>query len=209
VTVTGSEQQNLFQAELEAVIRELHPTVQKVTFASNLLRGGAGANQPATNGLHLDVYPDLERVKAVSGKKDAPNDDTAGLELKMMLGLWMPREMNNPVHDYPFFFGDASTFTIDDAVPMTQDFSQIAEGGKKERVLNLAAAAPIFAARQRWYYYNQQTSQELVIFRHLTNPAGGKACFHAAFEQPLPEGMETRKSIETRAMLFFAPSSAA
>ena len=30
-----------------------------------------------------------------------------------------------------------------------------------------------------------------------------KACFHAAFEQPLPEGMQSRKSVETRAFLWF------
>jgi len=189
------------------VIRELHPDVKKVQFEGNLLRGGDSANPPAKNGLHLDLYPDMEKVKAMNAKgsaNDQPEDEE--LEMKMVLGLWMPRDMANPVYDYPLFFGDASTFAPEDVVPQRQDFYDFREG-QKHRVLNLAAGAPIYSPRQRWYYYNQQTCEELVIFRHLTEPAGGKACFHAAFEQPLPEGMETRKSFETRALLHFAKSS--
>mmetsp|Transcript_7125 Transcript_7125/g.17728 ORF Transcript_7125/g.17728 Transcript_7125/m.17728 type:complete len:321 (+) Transcript_7125:32-994(+) len=208
VTVGGSEQQALFQAELERVILELHPDVQKITIAGYLLRGGPNANPPATDGLHLDFYPDMERVKAVHGKPDEQKlyPEFDGLEMKMVLGLWMPREMANPVYDHPLFFGDASTFAPEDVVPQEQDFDHVEEGGMK-RVRNLAASQPIFSERQRWYYYSQQTCEEVVVFRHLTQPAGGKACFHAALRQPLPDGMETRKSIEARAFLYFSKSN--
>ena len=204
----GDAQNELLKSEFEEQIRALHPEVKKITFNSFLLRGGEGANPPAANGLHLDLYPDLERVNAFSaaaGGKMAANDnpELEGLQLRMILGLWMPRDMSNAVHDYPFFIGDASTFQLEDIVPQTQDFYQIAADGKSQRVLNIAANPPKFNQRQRWYYYPQQTCEELTVFRHLTTPAGGKACFHAAFKQPLPEGMETRKSVETRAMLFW------
>ena len=203
VPADGSEQQLVFSAELEKVIRELHPTVEKVTFASFLLRGG-GANPPATNGLHLDMYPDLGRISAFrQGSAGAQSEEPeAGLRLGLVLGLWMPREMANPVHDYPFFFGDMSTFDLTDVVAQKQDFYQDA-AGHKQRVRNIAASAPVYSPAQRWYYYSQQTCDEVVIFRHLTNPPGGKASFHAAFEQPLPDGMESRKSVETRAFLYF------
>eukprot|EP00931_Biecheleriopsis_adriatica_P064860 TRINITY_DN39540_c0_g1_i1.p1 TRINITY_DN39540_c0_g1~~TRINITY_DN39540_c0_g1_i1.p1 ORF type:complete len:318 (-),score=62.58 TRINITY_DN39540_c0_g1_i1:86-976(-) len=205
VTVSDSEQQKLFKAQLEAEVRKLHPDVKLVQFAGMLLRGGEGSNPPATDALHLDVFPDFERVKQVQEASDTKSEPIPdGLELKIMLGLWMPREMNNPVYDYPFMFGDVSTFSMEeDAVAMTQEFNHIAEGGQIQKVINLASAAPHFADRQRWYYYNKQTCEELVVFRHLTEPKGGKACFHAAIKQPLPEGMETRKSVETRALLFF------
>ena len=204
----GEVQHELFKSELEEQIRVLHPEVKKITFNSFLLRGGEGANPPAANGLHLDIYPDLEKVNAFSAAargKEANKDDPsiAGLELRMILGLWMPRDMSTAVHDYPFFMGDASTFRPEDVVPQRQDFYQIGADGKPQRVRNIAANPPKFSTRQRWYYYPQQTCEELTVFRHLTNPAGGKACFHAAFKQPLPEGMETRKSVETRAMLFW------
>jgi hypothetical protein len=205
VTISGSAQRNLFTDEMETIIRQLHPDVKKITFEGNLLRGGAGANPPATNGLHLDLYPDLEQVKKVQqgGQDEIAEEEFEGLEMKIVLGLWMPREMANPVYDYPLLVGDASTFEPEDIVPQRQDFYHIAEG-EKQRVRNLAASAPIFSPRQRWYYYSQQTCNEVIIFRHLTEPAGGKACFHAAFQQPLPEGMETRRSIETRAFLHFS-----
>ena len=204
----GEAEHNLLKSEFEEQIRALHPSVKKITFNSFLLRGGEGANPPAANGLHLDLYPDLEKVNAFSGEKANSNepeftDMHPKPELRMILGLWMPRDMSNAVHDYPFFMGDASTFEPEDIVPQKQDFYQIGADGKPQRVLNIAANPPKFSARQRWYYYPQQTCEELTVFRHLTNPPGGKACFHAAFKQPLPEGMETRKSVETRAMLFW------
>ena len=204
----GEAEHEVLKSEFEEQIRALHPEVKKITFNGFLLRGGNGANPPAANGLHLDLFPDLERVNAFSAAKGGDNTTTddpelAGLQLRMILGLWMPRDMSNPVHDYPFFMGDASTFKPEDIVPQKQDFYQIGADGKPQRVLNIAANPPKFSARQRWYYYPQQTCEELTVFRHLTNPAGGKACFHAAFKQPLPEGMETRKSVETRAMLFW------
>merc|ERR1712066_25577 len=152
----------------------------------------------------------MKLVEAVQGSRpvdaDAQRaDEFDGLEMRMVLGLWMPREMANPVYDYPLLLGDASTFMPEDVVLQRQDFYHIAEG-RRERVLNLAAGAPIFSPRQRWYYYHHQTCEEVVVFRHLTQPAGGQACFHAAMKQPLPEGMETRKSIETRAFLYFSKS---
>lgn len=206
IAVDGSEQQQIFKAELEKEIRALHPKVERIEFMQFLRRGG-GTNPPATNGLHLDIYPDLEVVDAFkygsSGPPPSKGDDD-GLKLGLILGLWMPRDMPNAVHDYPFFFGDMSTFEFSDVVPQKQDFKQMA-AGKSVRMLNVAANPPIFSPAQRWYYYNQQTTEELVIFRHLTNPAGGKACFHAAFAQPLPEGMQTRQSVEARAMLYFKP----
>jgi len=208
VTVPASEQQRLFSDELEQVIRKLHPDVTRVVFQAFLLRGG-GDNPPAANGLHLDMYPDMDRLQDFvrAGKvQESPADDLGGLELKMVLGLWMPREMTNPVHDFPFFFADASTFDAADVVAQKQDFYQLA-GGEQQRVRNLAASPPIFSPRQRWYYYSKQTTEELVIFRHLTNPAGGKACFHASFQQPLPEGMDSRKSVETRAFLYAPPGT--
>jgi len=200
-TFSESEQQKILFKQLEAEVRKLHPDVHKVEIGGVLLRGGAGSNPPATNGLHLDYYPDWERHREYRG--DEKVEDKSGLEMRIVLGLWMPREMANPVYDYPLLIGDASTFTSEDVVPMEQQFTEIAEGGKIRNVRNLAAGAPVFADRQRWYYYHEQTCEELVIFRHLTAPPGGKACFHGAIQQPLPEGKETRKSVESRAFLYF------
>jgi hypothetical protein len=208
VAVSGSRQQRLFESELEAVIRGLHPDVKKIRFTGDVLRGGAGSNPPLADATHLDFYPDMERVRAAEGDRpegsseSPPPDELEGLEMKMVLGLWMPREMRNPVHDYPLVLGDASTFEFEDVVPQMTDLYVIADG-EKQRARHLMAAPPIFSSQQRWYYYNQQTCEEVVIFRHLTKPARGKACFHAAFKQPLPDGAESRKSVESRAYLYF------
>ena len=157
VATYGSEQSQVYQAELEAIIRELHPTVKKVVNVGFLLRGGPGENPPAKGGIHLDYHIDNELrqsyMKAQNGSGDPSFVDDPELELGLILGLWKPRNESNPVHDYPLFVGDASTFESGDYVPMYQKFQHILSG-EVSSVVNVGSSVK-FAEGQRWYYYHQ------------------------------------------------------
>mmetsp|Transcript_2973 Transcript_2973/g.9927 ORF Transcript_2973/g.9927 Transcript_2973/m.9927 type:complete len:311 (-) Transcript_2973:236-1168(-) len=213
----GTEQNLLYRSELEKVVRELHPGVIRVAFMAFLLRGGPGENKPAAQSIHLDMYPDQQLYDAWKEKNagvvafdDDPSkkDDLAeafadpNLELKHVLGLWKPRNTKNPVYDHPLFCLDATTLAAEDAVPQYQRFTTIAEG-KVVPVVNVAGSVKA-APQQRWYYFPEQTADELFVFRHKTVDDPWLVNFHAAATLPLPEGAETRSSIETRAYCFFA-----
>ena len=45
--VEGTEDNVAYKAELEKVVRELHPGVKRIAFMTFLLRGGRGENAPA------------------------------------------------------------------------------------------------------------------------------------------------------------------
>ena len=84
---------------------------------------------------------------------------------------------------------------------MEQHFKAVVNG-KPVDVKNLAAHAK-FDPGQRWYYYHGQTTDEITVFRHFTE---GRffANMHTAFrDENCPKTAETRKSIETRAILYW------
>ena len=131
-----------------------------------------------------------------------------------MLGLWQPLQTKNPVYDHPLVFIDASTFRPDEEVAQETMFTDFIKEESNEKidgeselktvpreVVNLSSL-PKFHPDQKWYYYHEQTHQEVAVFRHWTKDE--YLCnMHGSIDLELPEGMETRASIETRAMLFF------
>ena len=154
---------------------------------------------------------------------DDDDDDFAaaqaeGLELGLVLGMWKPRQMANPVFDFPLIVADKSTVDMDSVVPQRQKFQHIAEG-RTQLVCNLAATMR-YSPDAKIYYYPEQTCEELLVFRHYTAPwaveGGGDgkgkgkgegelavANFHGSAALPLPAGAGSRRSIETRAFLYF------
>ena len=124
----------------------------------------------------------------------------------MVLGLWKPRQAG-PTYDTPLFIGDASTLSAADVIPQYQRFENVS-AGKVQTVINTAGSIK-HSDKQKWYYYPEQTSEEVVIFRHKTAHSPYKVNFHAAASLPLPEGALTRQSIETRAFLFFKKGAVA
>lgn len=207
VALSGTEQCKLYEAEMEAVVRELHPEVKQIVWAPFLLRGGAGENPPAKGSMHLDYYTDdgiREAYLQAKGHEHPKADgvDEEKLELGMVLGVWKPRNACNPVHDYPLIVCDASTMELGDVVPQYQQFEHIKEG-KRQTEVNVAGMIK-WSDRQRWYYFHEQTADEVIVFHHRTVARPSFVNAHgAAGPLPLPEGAETRSSVEGRAFLFF------
>ena len=87
--------------------------------------------------------------------------------------------------------------------PLLQEqcFNVNAEGTSVP-VANLAANLK-YSERQKWYYFKDQTRDEVFVFRHATIEQPSFANFHCGGVLPLPAGMEKRSSVETRVMLYF------
>lgn len=209
----GSAANELYKKELEVAVRKLHPTVVKIEWSTFLLRG-SGANPPASGGIHLDYFPDREkmdeffqRYKVKSGDKPFYNDffqtidKHPDLELELVLGLWKPRNTRDPVCESPLIACDPRTVNIQDAIPQEQEFTVLAEG-REAPIANMSANLR-YSDKHKWYYYPEQTKDELFVFRHYTAKDLAFANFHCAGVLPLPEGREPRSSVETRAFLFF------
>ncbi len=215
VQIKGSAEQLKYQAELETIVRKLHPDVKAMAWSTFLLRGGPGENGPAAGAVHLDWFPNVAKVHAyLDEHKEGTHDlkQTAAqvreregnedLKLKLVLGLWKPRNRTNPVVEAPLVVCHPESVDIAaEAVPQEQLFDVRAEG-RKIPVANLAANLR-YTDRQRWYYYKEQTADEVIVFRHATVDTPEFANFHCGGVLPLPEGMEKRSSVETRVMLYF------
>lgn len=101
-----------------------------------LKRGGPKNNPPATNGPHLDYYQDWPQRQLFAGfEGDAASLDAAP---DIVLGVWRPCMMANPVHDYPMALVSAATLKESAQVRFEQKFTHRTPNGK-ETVENLAA----------------------------------------------------------------------
>jgi len=79
---------------------------------------------------------------------------------------------------------------------------EIVLSGGQFTLINVGAS-PRYNAQQKFFYYPEQTNEEALIFRHMTPKDPMLACFHGAVQLPLPEGAETRSSVEGRVFCFF------
>jgi hypothetical protein len=75
--------------------------------------------------------------------------------------------------------------------------------GQVTKFINVGAF-PRFNPKHKWFYYPEQTNEEVLVFRHMTPKDPKLACFHGACgPRPLPKGAESRMSIEGRGFCFF------
>merc|ERR1712125_43705 len=84
------------------------------------------------------------------------------LELGLILGLWKPRNARTPVLESPLIMCDPATVDMKDAVPQEQVFTVAAEGLAAIKVVNLSANLK-YSDAHRWYYYPEQTADEVTV----------------------------------------------
>jgi hypothetical protein len=56
VAIKGSAEHTKYVAELEVIVRRLHPDVKALAWSTFLLRGGPNENGPAAGAIHFDWY---------------------------------------------------------------------------------------------------------------------------------------------------------
>ena len=173
--------------------------------------GGKGNNAPAVNGPHLDYYQNMTALNDFVGNFYTDSYNMTGLEdlqadfynADLILGVWRPVGMKNPVYDYPLIYMDAQTFNPELQVRFEQEFSHISPYGEQS-VKNLAAHMH-YDSKQKWYFHKEVDGRkEAILFTHFTK-ARPFDNFHSAIkQQDLPVGMDTRMSIENRIALHFS-----
>eukprot|EP00091_Calanus_sinicus_P004633 TRINITY_DN14972_c0_g1_i1.p1 TRINITY_DN14972_c0_g1~~TRINITY_DN14972_c0_g1_i1.p1 ORF type:complete len:268 (-),score=51.45 TRINITY_DN14972_c0_g1_i1:88-891(-) len=161
-----------FHEQMEPYIRQLYPSVKKIFWTFNVIRGGdkLGDQPRAVGGPHLDYYQDDEA--RVEFHTEYPELDVDKSEPKLMmgklddedhklgviLGVWKPLSPEK-VCDYPLAVMDARTFQPEN-LSQNKLHIQIMPG---LMIHNLNGAISYDEA-QKWYYYSHQTPMEVLIF---------------------------------------------
>ena len=210
----SKENVKLFHKEIEPQIRELHPGVKRIYWTTNVIRGGTrlGDQPAAVDGPHLD-YSQNDTEREMFYKKWPVNErameqtillgrnNSEDEEFRIMLGIWKPVNMNTPVCDHPLAVMDSRTFTpaMERPFDLHMDFGSF--------TLHNLNGAVTHHPDQRWYYYPNQTTEEVLVFRQYTHQGHGHkrlANPHSSFSNPhCPPGMDPRMSVELRCCLFF------
>lgn len=188
------ENRERFYKAMEKTIRELHPDAERVDWIDEafLARDTQGGNPPAVDGPHVDYHVDQSVVKDFCGY------DVSGYDI--MLGLWKPANMSTPIVDYPLAVMDFSTFDADKICPV---FGEIEQTSIEEHSYSIkfVSGSLKHAEKQKWYYYPNQTVDEVLVFRQYTSEKNGKplANPHTSFTEPnFSKIAPSRRSIETR-----------
>jgi len=198
------ENREKFYSEMEPIIRKLHPDIAEFFWFDEafLQRYVNGNNEPALDFAHLDYHPDQSLSMAWAGYNVSDFD--------MILGLWKPDNMDTPVVDYPLALVDGSTFGPEEAIPFYGQAEQTLMDGSSE-VRRFTASALRYSPKHKFYYYPDQTSNEVLLFRQYTNEKtmGAFANPHTSFKVPnFPRGAPSRRSVEMRVGISFKQDDA-
>merc|ERR1711884_108978 len=116
-------------------------------------------------------------------------------------GVWRPVGMKNPVYDYPLCMCDGSTLASDDLVRFDLDSEHIGGSGDGETFTTVLQAVR-HSEEQRWFFYPHMTTKEVLVFRHFTKGQFFVNAHAAVDGQELPDGMDTRTSVENRLFIY-------
>jgi len=201
-----------FHNVMEPKLRELYPTVKKIVWTTNLVRGGDRFfDQPkAVGGPHLDyhqnktarvefhkefpvqdIFLGINEPKILLGKLD---DEES--KFKVMLGVWKPI-YPDAVCDHPLAVMDVRTFHPDNQTPNNLHVDMLF------LTFNNLNGAISYNPQQKWFYYPFQSTKEVLIFHQYTDDKW-MANPHTSFtNNNCPEGAGSRISVELRVALFF------
>jgi len=189
------ENRKEFINAMNPIIRELHPEVDQILWFDDFIlqRSVDGDNPPAINQIHLDYHIDQSKTIAWNGDDFINN-------LDMILGVWMPDNMNTSVVDYPLAFMDGTTLNNEDVIPF---FGEVQQKTKEEATYRVKFGSSMLKhnSKQRWYYYPNQAPDEVLIFRQYTNEntLGTFANAHTSIKIPdFPASAPSRRSVEMR-----------
>lgn len=197
-----------FCGEIEELIRtRLLPgrRVEVQQSPAPMRRGRGTANPQYAQGVHSDgpLTPELyaENVAAFAGEQAKKwwlerygRDDVAGF---MSIDFWRTTNMAGPLQHMPLAVCAPNSLQRTDILPM--EFIGIAPDGNMSHHLALR-----FDPEQRWYFYPQMTSDEVLAFKLCEfwkdDPdAHPQNCFHSAFRDPgALDDAEERQSCEHR-----------
>merc|ERR1711924_424412 len=116
----SSEGQRAYEDELRVLLRKLHPRAKSITFPETSFRFQRGRFQFRTGQTkevtvgkpHLDMHPNWASRVEFEERDDFRADD--GSVPSLILGVWKPVNMVNPICDNPLAVLDAAAFSAED-----------------------------------------------------------------------------------------------
>ena len=201
---------SVYHPEIEAVLtKRLFPGQRVIAVqTAQVVRRGRGRRFYARF-VHSDgpVTPELYGANlGVLGPKQNETwfrnqfarEDVAGM---VSIGFWRTVNMRGPLRHLPLAMCEPNSIERADIFPTTII-------GAAPKLSATHHAALRFNAGQRWYYYPEVTSSEMIAFKICEfwkdRPgAVPQNVFHSAFEDPTaPAELEERESCEHRASVF-------
>ena len=203
--------------ELKDIVIRLHPNATKIKFGDFLTRGEKGEKPKTSGHPHLDFYDYLGDLPApienntyssTEFVRTAPDAASADL----ILGIWKPLQMANPIYDSPLAMMHADDFDPKQIMPASAIFESKNKNNRWGS--NTLGFLREGSKNDRWYYFSNQTCDEAIVFTQWRRPATSSSQedgaknknpnVHTGFNTgPLPEGADTRFSIEARAFVYF------
>lgn len=186
-----------YYPEVEALLKTHIPDVAKVFIFDHTIRSIApGSPRPPLTRAHLDQTPRsaVERVRF-----HLPDEADALLQRRFrIVNVWRP--INGPVVEFPLGLVSAASTSEDDFVGIRHIYPdrEGETGGVK------------FNQQHEWWYWSGIGNDERILLQCFDSEAavkgsgviGGRAP-HSAFVDPrTPKGVDPRKSIEVRALVF-------
>jgi hypothetical protein len=204
----GTDIGSIYLPEIEDIIRKrLLPNRRvEVQQSPNLLRRGRGTSTPFyADGVHSDGPRTAEvyalNVAAFASEEGAQwwrstyaRDDVAGF---VSIDFWRTTNMRGPLQHMPLALCEPNS--VDPADMLPSSMVGIAPEGRTSHHLAMR-----YNPGQRWYFYPEVTSNELIAFKLSEfwkddEAAHPQNVFHSAFRDPLaPSDAEERQSCEHR-----------
>merc|ERR1712178_92058 len=97
---------------------------------------------------------------------DFTSEDAAKVDL--VLGIWKPIQMHNPVYDNPLALCHADTCDASQIVP-TFVWQKNSLSDRPSMYEHKSGGVKHYP-RNRWYYYSYQTCDEALVFTHWSRP---------------------------------------
>jgi len=193
----------VYYPECERILKEVTGAARVLMFdhivryAPRSRRGEAGVKEPA-KGVHNDYTLDSGPQRL----RDLLPDEAAALMKNRfaIINVWRP--IRGPVEESPLAICDARSIEISDFVA-----SALLYPNRRGETF-----AVTYSPRHRWYYVPAMRPDEAILLKCYDSAEDGRARFtaHTGFDDPAgPPDAAPRESIETRALVFFAPEAAA
>ena len=191
---------SIYAAECEGLLRELFPRAHDFFLPGLGVRRGPDSYSLYGATVHADFPTDFEMAARTNPWSDLNRQREIFLASDAaefyQVNLWRPvLPMTGPVRADPLCFADPATFRSEDLV-------------KTEMTGQISGGQMYLAARhhpdQRYYYYPDMTTDEVLLFRNAhyrkgDEDNGAVPVFHSAFAHPeTPKDAEPRLSFEYR-----------
>jgi hypothetical protein len=192
---------NLYYPEAEDTLKRVTGAVKVVIFDHTLRDSERGQRgQPLREPVRR-VHNDQTFVSGPRRVRDHLPAEEAEIRLRQrfaIINLWRP--IGSPVEQLPLALCDARTIAPDDLIP-----SDLVYPDKVGETYSFR-----YNPRHSWYYYPRLTPDEALLLKIYDSRTDGTARLtaHTAFDDPnSPADAAPRRSIELRALVFFAPGA--